>query len=79
MENILLIILIVILIFWLISSFWKIRNETFYSGLSIDDDYCMKLMDVYYKPQINNPLYRNYYRDIICGKKTDLIDEDDYY
>jgi hypothetical protein len=46
------------------------RNELFSaSGLSLSDEDCRKLVDVYYKPTENSPECRDNYMMRICGKQ----------
>ena len=46
------------------------RNELFSaSGLSLSDEDCRKLVDVYYKPNEHLPECRNNYMKRICGKQ----------
>lgn len=39
------------------------------SGLAINDLYCEKIVDAYYRPQIKDSQCRKEYMERICGKK----------
>lgn len=66
MKNLPICLLILALI--AIFLFMSVRESFSSSGLSMSDDYCTKIADVYYKPTDNNPEHRCDYKKRICGK-----------
>ncbi|QKF93678.1 hypothetical protein QKU48_gp0220 [Fadolivirus algeromassiliense] len=49
--------------------FMAVRENFSVSGMTISDDYCTKIADVYYKPKDNNGECRSNYRARICGRQ----------
>lgn len=65
MKNLPICILIVLLI--ALGLMLTVRENFSTSGMTISDDYCTKLADIYFDPQNTNAAYRNYYGEQICG------------
>jgi hypothetical protein len=72
MYTIVLVILLVLVVIALCAS----RAEGFSkSGMSLSDNDCRELAEVYYKPWENNPKCRDNYKQRICGhQRRDTID-----
>jgi len=64
MENLLLVILLVILLYVLFNTFTERFSQ---SGLGLSDRDCSRLVDVYFRPNDNQPQCRNNYNERICG------------
>lgn len=46
------------------------------SGLPMSNDYCTRLADVYYRPDVDDPKHRADYRNRICGGiRRDTVDQ----
>ena len=65
MKNLPICVLIVLLVILGLAMTFKENFST--SGMTISDDYCTKLADVYFDPQNTNQEYRNKYNEKICG------------
>lgn len=58
----------VLLIIVLVLVFWGVNREPFAeSGLTISDEYCHKLMDIYYNPRYTG-IGDEDYRSRLCGR-----------
>ena len=67
MQNLPLCILIIVLIF--VGFGLAFRENFSSSGLTISNDYCNNLADVYYRPTDTNETNRLRYREQICGQQ----------
>jgi len=58
----------VIIVIVLVLLFWGAAREPFAeSGLTMSDEYCHKLMDIYYDPRHTN-IENEEYRSRLCGR-----------
>lgn len=64
MENLPMYILILLLLAFFLMT---VKESFSSSGMTISDEYCHKLANVYYKPTDNNPSCRDKYNEKICG------------
>ena len=65
MKNLPICVLIALLV--VLGLVMTLRENFSTSGMTISDDYCAKLADVYFDPKNANQEYRNMYDKKICG------------
>jgi hypothetical protein len=73
MKNLIVCIILIIL---LVVLFWPSTEKFSSSGLAVSDKYCVKLADVYYRPQDRNPMCRKEYPSRLCAKPGKFIIDD---
>jgi|LakMenEpi03Aug12_release.lakeMendotaPanAssembly.Ray.scaffolds.fasta_scaffold242467_3 hypothetical protein len=61
------IVYLIVLLLIIIGLFLTTRENFSSSGLTISNDYCTKISNVYFDPKSTDKVYRDAYEEKICG------------